>query len=225
MKYDDLKIPNDLYFNRLFPYFNQKEYIYAKFEVNAEFVRLSNVDIDEFKNDYRSVVNQLIFPLNGNDKKHPSTGKIICQKIKSIAIWGNYTILLYDKEGNSVIFTEYGSSRSLTRGFEYNWAKLMRELEINLFPHMVNTIYEDIITNGKFEIKNAYAFHVYEDGIKIGNKFIELENIECRIDFKNWEVKISNRKNIFQRTKLGTANPNVIILPYLIDYLKLIRKL
>lgn len=219
-----MKIPIDT--NRLLNLYGVgSEYKFVKFEVNSEAVKCTSHTIAELKSDVKSFSNHLIFPIPHLSRTMPSGGKVICNKITSIAI-GHFVIMLHDKDKNSLIFNGHDPFQNIDSGFEDNWTRLIKQLEIHLFPHLVDNIVKEIMENGEFEICKSYRLKATMNGISLEGKFINLENISCKIDFKNWEIKISNKKNIFQGRKISTfgfISDNIIILPYLIDYLNIIH--
>lgn len=211
-------------YNRLLPdpYDFNKKYHFVKFNVNTESITLTSHQEYELKN--FNLLDSIILPLSFFGRRLPYGGKIICGKIISISIWDNHSIMLSDNEKGSIVFSEYDNALPypILNSYE-NWSKLLNLLEKHLFPHLVNNIVRKILENEEIEISKPYGLKVSMTGIYLGGKFIDLENVNCKFNLKKWEVKISNKKNIFQSKKIGTNEENIIILPYLIDYLKIIH--
>lgn len=208
--------------NSSFNHFFKPEYHFVRFEVNNESVTLTchnKSEIDNF-----DLLKSIILPLSFTGKNLQYGGKIISKKIIAISIWGNHSIILRDSENGQIYFTEFDNIVPFPiLNSNENWSRLLNLLEKSLFPYLVNNVVREIIEKGEYEISKPYGLRVTMDGIYLSGKLIDLENVACKINLKNWEIKLSNKKNIFQAKKISTNHENIIIMPYLIDYLKIIN--
>ena len=196
------------------------KYHFVKFDVNPEFITLSSHEKGELKG--IDLLNSILLPLSFAGSSLPYNGKIKCERIISVSISHNIITLRDADKGQITYIGESYVPYPIFNANE-NWNRLLNLFEKLLFPHLVNNIVREIIEKGEYEISKFYGLKVTMDGIYLGNKFIDIENVGCKINFKNWEIKLSNKRNIFQGRKITTSDENIIILPYLIDYLKIIH--
>lgn len=188
----------------------------AIFKINEEHVLL--MEHLPLNKDFNNLI---IFTFPRFSSIHPE-GMIKCKKAIEISLMLDNFLILKDSEKNVLTFLPDNTIRLDIYDNTISWSKLMRALEIHVFPNIVHNIIEIIHLNGFYKIDEVNVTYA---GIEWSGTFVEIENVDYKISFKNNEVKLRNKKRIFHRKTLVTNYTNVIILPYLIDNLKLIHKL